>query len=170
MLEEVQVYHYTHTHAHTHIHTCAHIHTSIGGTVILVVVHGPGPRYAVVAECLATQTLGLDVEALGLVVGAEGGVVCEHGYVHPGGGVPVRVVVAFLWALVATPVPVGVLAGKDGRAHTKVVVAQVLVSGKEAWGRGRRERGGDEMRRDGICINFYFATAIETTPPLPNTT
>ena len=36
-------------------------------------------------------------------------------YVFPGGGVPVRIIVSFLRALIATSAAVGILAGVDGR-------------------------------------------------------
>lgn len=113
---------------------------------------------SVVVERLTTQSLGLDIEALGLVVGAEGGVVCEHGYVDPGRRVPVRVVVALLRALVATPIPVGVLAGVDGGAHSKVVGAEVLVSRKEAWGQGSKWKGerGDAKRIILISLRLQY--------------
>ena len=44
---------------------------------------------------------------------------------------PVGVVVSLLGALVAAPVPVGVLAGVDGRAGAEVIGAQALVGGEK---------------------------------------
>ena len=52
---------------------------------------------------------------------------------------PVRVIVPLLGALVPSSVSIGVLAGVDSRADSKVVTAQPLVCCKEAcalWGGG----------------------------------
>lgn len=87
--------------------------TTIGNTSAVSVKLGPRPN-SPIAEHLATQSLGHHVEALGLVVGTSGDIVSEDGHIHPGGGMPVRVVVPLLWALVATPVAIGILAGEGG--------------------------------------------------------
>ena len=61
-----------------------------------------GWRQSAVVSCL-------DVRALAAIVRTSCGIVGENSDVYPGGGVPVRIVVPLLGALVATPITVLVL-------------------------------------------------------------
>ena len=55
---------------------------------------------------------------------------------------PVRVIVPLLGTFVPSSVSIGVLAGVDSRADSKVVTAQPLVCCKEACACGGGEGGG----------------------------
>jgi hypothetical protein len=76
-------------------------------------------------------SLGLDVLGLGLVELAEGFIRGKDGQISERSRVPVRIIVAFLRALISVSVAVVVLAGEDGSTSASVEVALFLTIGNE---------------------------------------
>ena len=108
------------------------LHTSMNLTVSLVVPVRPFP----VLICstliiLSANSSWLDVKALREIGAALRGVVSKNDNVPPWGWMPVWIIISFLRTLIATSVPIAVLAGVYSRAVSILVASKVLVGNKQ---------------------------------------
>jgi len=89
---------------------------------LIVVTNAVGASGSVEATILTLHIL-----TLRLVKRAQIKTVGHDDNIAPRAGVPVGVVVALFWALVAATIVVGVLTGEDGGAVAKILVLQILI-------------------------------------------